>query len=199
MSKIATRQEFPQRQGLYDPANEHEACGVGFVVDIAGNKSHRIVRDGIRVLENLGHRGASGSEENTGDGAGILVQLPDAFLRNVTANIGIELPPAGKYAAGMVFLPRELAEATACQRLFEIGAGELGHKVIGWREVPTNPAGLGKTALESRPTMAQVFVDRPAAWSDDAAFERRLVLVRRTVEKSADVEAELRALREAWT
>src|ERR1700690_2165844 len=96
--------DAPQRQGLYDPANEHEACGVGFVVDIAGGKSHRIVRDGIRVLENLGHRGASGSEENTGDGAGILVQLPDAFLRSVTANIGIELPPAGQYAVGMVFL-----------------------------------------------------------------------------------------------
>ena len=177
------RQEAPERQGLYDPAHEHEACGVGFVVDIAGSKSHRIVRDGIRVLENLGHRGASGSEENTGDGAGILVQLPDAFLRSVTANIGIELPPAGQYAAGMVFLPRDPAEAAACQRLFEIAVGEMGHQVIGWREVPTNPTGLGKTALESRPTMAQVFVDRPAALTDDAAFERRLVLMRRTAEK----------------
>jgi glutamate synthase (NADPH) large chain len=182
-SKIVTQRESPQPQGLYHPANEHEACGVGFVVDIAGKKSHQIVRDGIRVLENLGHRGASGSEENTGDGAGILVQLPDAFLRNVTANIGIELPLEGQYAAGMVFLPREPAEAAACQRLFEIGAGELGHKVIGWREVPTNPTGLGKTALESRPTMAQVFVDRPVVLADDAAFERRLVLVRRTAEK----------------
>jgi glutamate synthase (NADPH/NADH) large chain len=134
-------------------------------------------------LENLGHRGASGSEENTGDGAGILVQLPDAFLRSVTANIGIELPPAGQYAVGMVFLPREPAEAAACQQLFAIGASELGHKVIGWREVPTNPTGLGKTALESRPAMAQVFVDRPAALADDATFERRLVLVRRTAEK----------------
>lgn len=178
-----TPDDAPQRQGLYDPANEREACGVGFVVDVAGGKSHRIVRDGIRVLENLGHRGASGSEENTGDGAGILVQLPDAFLRSVTANIGIELPPAGQYAAGMVFLPREPAEAAACRSLFEMGASEMGHKVIGWREVPTNPTGLGKTALESRPAMAQVFVDRPAALTNDADFERRLVLIRRTAEK----------------
>jgi glutamate synthase (NADPH) large chain len=173
----------PERQGLYDPANEHEACGVGFVVDVAGKKSHRVVRDGIRVLENLGHRGASGSEENTGDGAGILVQLPDAFLRSVTANIGLELPAPGQYAVGMIFLPSDRAEAAECRQLFERAADELGHWVLGWREVPTNPTGLGKTALASRPTMAQVFVNRLATLADDEAFDRRLVLVRRTAEK----------------
>jgi len=183
MSDKTGRQGLPSRQGLYDPTYEHEACGVGFVVNVAGKKSHRIVRDGVRVLENLGHRGASGSEENTGDGAGILVQLPDAFLRGVTANVGIDLPPAGQYAAGMVFLPWEQDEAAACQRLFERAAADLGHQVIGWREVPTNPTGLGKTALQSRPAMAQVFVDRPAALADEADFERRLVLIRRTAEK----------------
>ena len=145
------RFQAPQRQGLYDPANEHDACGVGFVVNIEGKKSHKIVRDGIQVLENLGHRGASGSEENTGDGAGILLQIPDAFLRGVTANIGIDLPPAGQYAVGMVFLPWGDDEAAACQGMFQKAAAELGHKVIGWREVPTNPTGLGKTALASRP------------------------------------------------
>jgi glutamate synthase (ferredoxin) len=175
--------QAPEKQGLYDPTHEHDACGVGFVVNIEGKKSHKIVRDGIQVLENLGHRGASGSEENTGDGAGILLQLPDAFLRGVTANIGIELPPAGQYAVGMVFLPWEDDEAAACRELFHKAAGELGHKVIGWREVPTNPTGLGKTALASRPTMAHVFIDRPAGLTDDESFERRLILIRRTAEK----------------
>jgi glutamate synthase (NADPH/NADH) large chain len=177
------RYQAPERQGLYDPANEHDACGVGFVVNIEGKKSHKIVRDGIQVLENLGHRGASGSEENTGDGAGILLQIPDAFLRGVTANIGIELPPAGQYAVGMVFLPWQEDEAGACRDLFDKAASEMGHRIVGWREVPTNPTGLGKTALASRPTMSQVFVDRPAHLTSDDEYERRLVLIRRAAEK----------------
>jgi len=113
---------------------------------------------------------------------GFLIQLPDAFLRSGDRQIASSCRPRPD-AVGMVFLPREPAEAAACQRLFEMAASELGHQVLGWREVPTNPTGLGKTALESRPTMAQVFVDRPATLTDDAAFERRLVLIRRTAEK----------------
>jgi glutamate synthase (ferredoxin) len=177
-----SRRQQPQRQGLYDPQFERDACGVGFVVDVAGRKSHGIVRSAIRVLENLGHRGASGSEENTGDGAGLLIQLPDAFLRSVTANIGIELPAPGQYGAGMVFLPTDSVQATECRRLVGQAASDLGFKVVGWREVPVNSTGLGKTALESRPEMSMVFLSRPAGLDDDA-FERRLMLVRRTAEK----------------
>src|SRR6185295_989433 len=126
----------PEKQGLYDPALEKDACGVGFVVDIAGRKSHKIVRDALQVLHNLGHRGACGCEANTGDGAGILMQTPDTFLRKVAAPLGINLPPLGQYAAGMLFLPTADDARAACEKLFERAAVEAGHKVLGWRTVP---------------------------------------------------------------
>ena len=130
------------------------------MVDVEGRKSNQIVRDGIRVLENLAHRGACGCEENTGDGAGIMLQVPDAFLRNVTASLGIGLPSLEDYGVGMVFLPRDQGAAVQCERLFERAVTTLGQKLLGWRDVPVNPVGLGASALASRPLIRQVFVAR---------------------------------------
>ena len=129
----------PLAAGLYDPIHEHDACGVGFVVDIKGRRSHAIVEQALQVLINLLHRGACGCEANTGDGAGILIQMPDAFLRKVTAPLGITLPPAGDYGAGLVFLPRDAdARATRSRQLFERIVAEEGQRLLGWRDVPTD-------------------------------------------------------------
>src|SRR5437899_12136783 len=117
---------------LYDPRNEHDACGVGFVVDIKGRKSHGVIEKGLQVLLNLLHRGACGCEANTGDGAGVLIQMPDRFLRKVTADLGFTLPPAGEYGAGLVFLPKYRAEPEQCRQLPEETVRSEGHEVPGW-------------------------------------------------------------------
>ena len=127
----------PEAVGLYDPRDERDACGVGFVVDIKGRRSHGVVEKGLQVLINLLHRGACGCEANTGDGAGILIQTPDRFLRKVTAPLGITLPPAGQYGTGLVFLPRLEAEREELRQLVERIVGEEGQRVLGWRRVPT--------------------------------------------------------------
>ncbi len=170
-------------QGLYDPRYEHDACGVGLVVDVEGRKSNQIVRAGVQVLENLAHRGACGCEENTGDGAGIMLQIPDAFLRNVTSALGILLPAPEEYGVGMVFLPQDSDDAARCEEILERAVVELGQKVLGWRDVPVNPIGLGKSAVASRPQIRQVFVARGEGVVDVAGFERKLCLVRRLAEK----------------
>src|SRR5437899_2368119 len=123
----------PPAQGLYDPRDERDACGVGFVVDIKGRRSNAIVRKAMEVLINLEHRGACGCEANTGDGAGILIQTPDKFLRKVTAAMGVSLPPAGEYGAGLVFLPRLAAEREQAKALVERIAREEGQQVLAWR------------------------------------------------------------------
>jgi glutamate synthase (ferredoxin) len=171
----------PEKQGLYDPEHERDACGVGFLVDIEGRKSNKLVRDALEVLRNLGHRGACGCEENTGDGAGILLQTPDAFLRKVTGALGFTLPAAGQYGVGMVFLPTQEGSRAACEKLLERAVVETGHKVLGWRSVPTDSGNLGETAVKSQPLIRQIFVSRPADL-DEAAFERRLYLARRVAE-----------------
>jgi glutamate synthase (NADPH/NADH) large chain len=173
----------PKAQGLYHPDNEHDACGVGLVVDVEGRKSNQIVRNGIQVLESLAHRGACGCEENTGDGAGILIQVPDAFMRNAASSLGISLPPAEEYGVGMVFLPQDRGDAARCEQIFEEAVRMLGQKVLGWRDVPVNPTGLGQTAAASRPFIRQLFVGRGAGVADTTAFERKLCLVRRAAEK----------------
>ena len=131
------RNGYPPKQGLYDPRHEHDACGVGFVVDLKGRKSHEIVEQGIQVLLNLEHRGACGCEENTGDGAGILMQMPHRFLERECAELGIRLPAYEEYGAGTVFLPRLKKSRKQCEALFEQIAGEEGQQVLGWRTVPT--------------------------------------------------------------
>ncbi|HSB18473.1 MAG TPA: glutamate synthase large subunit [Anaeromyxobacteraceae bacterium] len=174
----------PPPQGLYDPRNEHDACGFGFVCDIQGRRSHAIVRDALQVLVNLEHRGASGSEKNTGDGAGLLTQIPHAFLERAAAQAGVRLAGPRAYGVGMVFLPQDTASREACVRIFERVLAEEGVALLGWRQVPTDNSSLGATAKASQPVVTQVFVARPEALGDDMAFERKLYVVRRLVEKS---------------
>ncbi len=169
----------PPKQGLYDPWFEHDACGVGFVVNVKGKPSHEIVQQGLQVLLNLTHRGACGSEANTGDGAGILMQLPDKFLRKVAGQVGIKLPPRRQYGAGMIFLPPDPAQRKNCERLFEVIVAEEGQEVLGWRTVPTDNSMIGNTAKASEPFMRQVFIRRNPNIADDMAFERKLYVIRK--------------------
>jgi glutamate synthase (ferredoxin) len=169
----------PAKQGLYDPQFEHDACGVGFVVNVKGRKSHEIIRQAITILLNLDHRGACGCEYNTGDGAGILMQMPHTFLQKVCANARIDLPPAGQYGAGIIFLPPEAAERRECEQLFGKIVAEEGQHVIGWRDLPTNNSTLGETSKASEPFMRQVFIRRNANLTDDVAFERKLFVIRK--------------------
>ncbi|MGH7174633.1 MAG: glutamate synthase subunit alpha, partial [Gemmataceae bacterium] len=150
----------PNKQGLYDPRYEHDACGVGFVVNLKNRQSHDIVRDALRILNNLEHRGACGCEKNTGDGAGILVQMPHAFLRQECGKLGIDLPAPGQYGAGLVFLPADERGRQICERAFERVVREEGQTVLGWRTVPVDPSPLGKTAHEAMPFIRQIFIGR---------------------------------------
>ncbi|MGE0359521.1 MAG: glutamate synthase large subunit [Vicinamibacterales bacterium] len=171
-----------QGQGLYRASDEHDACGVGFVAHVKGRRSHAIVRDALTLLVNLEHRGASGSDPDTGDGAGILVQMPDRFLRAVA---GLPLPEPGAYGAGLVFLPHEPDARALLRGLIERIAAEEGHAVLGWRDVPTNLAAIGRNAAAVAPAFAQVFIGRSAALDGpDAAarFERALYVIRKRIE-----------------
>ncbi len=174
---------FPSRQGLYDPALEHDACGVGFVADIRGRPSHAIVRQALQVLNNLQHRGASGSEANTGDGAGILLQVPHEFLAAACRREQIVLPGPREYGVGMVFLPQNRADRYKCEKLFEEIVDAEGQTVLGWRPVPTCNAALGGWARQNEPIIRQVFIGRDASLTDDLAFERKLYLIRKLAEK----------------
>ena len=171
----------PPRQGLYDPQNEHDSCGVGFVVDLKGRKSNKIVRDGVQILLNLEHRGACGAEKNTGDGAGILIQIPHTFLAAVCAEAKghITLPAVGHYGVGMVFLPSDPGSRAACEHLFEKVVRDEGQRVLGWREVPVDSRMLGPTARKSQPVIKQLFIARHPSIPDDDAFERKLYVIRR--------------------
>ena len=177
------RTGMPAKQGLYDPRHEHDACGVGFVVDLKGRKSHEIVEQGIQVLLNLEHRGACGCEENTGDGAGILMQMPHRFLEQECDKLGIKLPAYEAYGAGMVFLPRLEKSRKQCEALFEQIAGEEGQQVLGWRTVPTDDSPIGPTAKAGEPVVRQVFIARSPDLADALAFERKLYVIRKRVEQ----------------
>jgi len=172
-------------QGLYDPAHEHDACGVGFVVDIKGRKSHGIVRQALQVLINLLHRGACGSEPNTGDGAGILLQIPDKFFRKECAPLGIALPAPSEYGAGLVFLPPDPLRADKVRQMIQATILDEGQRCLGWREVPTDDRLLGATARSVEPRIMQVFVGRGAAVRDHAHFERKLYVIRKRIESAA--------------
>ena len=174
--------EMPERQGLYDPQFEHDSCGVGFVVDIRGRKSHQIVTQALTVLKNLLHRGACGCEVNTGDGAGILIQMPHAFLARECDRIGIALPASKWYGAGLVFLPTDPVQAARCQAIFEEIIREEGQTLLGWRDVPTDDSPVGPSAKAVEPTFKQIFIGRNPAITDDQAFERRLYVIRKRVE-----------------
>src|SRR5499433_2328341 len=169
-------------EGLYDPAHEHDACGVGFVVDMKGRKSHAIVSQALQVLKNLLHRGACGCEVNTGDGAGILIQMPHAFLARECAALGITLPGPRHYGAGLVFLPRDRAQAARCRAIFETIVAEEGQAVVGWRPLPTDDSPVGPSAQAVEPTFEQIFIARAPGISDAQAFERKLYVIRKRVE-----------------
>jgi glutamate synthase domain-containing protein 1 len=176
---------FPPAQGLYHPRDEHDACGVGFVADIRGRRSHAVVRQALAMLRNLQHRGACGDEADTGDGAGILVQTPDRFLRRVS---GLALPPAGQYASGLVFLPPDASTGSTLARLIEEVIAEEGQRFLGWRDVAADLRHAGPRARDAAPAFRQVFVERGAALGAlgepeaSACFERKLYVIRKRVE-----------------
>jgi glutamate synthase (NADPH/NADH) large chain len=173
----------PERQGLYDPVHEHDACGVGFVVNIKGVASHTIIEQGLQILANLTHRGACGCDPLTGDGSGILTQMPDGFLRKACATLDITLPPRGEYGVGMVFLPERVDERNECLELFEKIVREEGQRLLGWRRVPVDPSKCGPLARESMPEIRQIFVARGRTTPDTAALERKLYVIRKRVER----------------
>ena len=172
--------------GLYDPAYEHDACGVGMVADLHGRADHDIVDRGLTVLERLAHRGASGAEVETGDGAGILVQIPHRFLAGAAEAAGFTLPDAGGYAVGLAFLPTDPDDALKARTVLEQLAGEEGLAVLGWRVLPTEPEGLGKTALAAMPRIEQVFVAPAGGAIDTMALERRAYVLRKRVRARVD-------------
>jgi glutamate synthase (ferredoxin) len=171
--------EGPRAQGLYDPQHEHDACGVGFVVNLKGHKSRSIVSNAIEVLLNLQHRGACGCERNTGDGAGILMQVPHKFFAEACDKARIKLPAAGQYGVGVVFLPTDPGSRAACEHLFEKVVKDEGQTFLGWREVPVDNRMIGPTARRSQPVIKQLFVGRSPDIADDDAFERKLYVIRR--------------------
>ena len=169
----------PVKQGLYDPWFEHDACGVGFVANMHGIKSHKTLQDGLQVLTNLDHRGAAGSETNTGDGAGVLLQMPHKFLAKVCKESRITLPAAGEYGCGIIFLPRNpTVRRKIEEKLAQIIQSE-GQAFLGWRTVPTNNSSLGETAKSCEPFMRQIFIGRGAELADQDAFERSLYIIRK--------------------
>ncbi|MFN8584861.1 MAG: glutamate synthase large subunit [Dehalococcoidia bacterium] len=179
---------LPQAQGLYDPIHEHDSCGVGFIVHLKGKRSHQIVRDGLTALENLNHRGACGCEVNTGDGAGILIQVPDEFFRHECAHLGIRLPEAGHYGVGLLFASRNEHARHEAMNLFASIVEEEGQHLLGWRDVPTDAkaADVGPSALAVEPAMLHVFIGCGADLPDDDAFERRLYVIRKRFEKAIE-------------
>ena len=185
----AAEKEFLQQTGLYDPANEHDACGVGFVAHIKGQKSHAIVTQALQILQNLDHRGAVGADALMGDGAGILIQLPDALYREEMAragtapdgSVGVVLPPFGEYGVGMVFLPKEHASRMACEQELERAVKAEGQVVLGWRDVPVNrDMPMSPTVREKEPVMRQIFIGRGADVIVQDALERKLYVIRKT-------------------
>jgi glutamate synthase domain-containing protein 2/glutamate synthase domain-containing protein 1/glutamate synthase domain-containing protein 3 len=179
-----SRSGLPEKQGLYDPRFEHDACGVGFVVNIKGEKSHEIVEQALTVLENLDHRGACGCEENTGDGAGILMQVPHAFLKEACAGLGFQLPDPGDYGVGMIFLPDHRKQRQQFEKIIESIVKEEGQQFLGWRKVPTDNLYIGDTAKATEPFVRQAFIGRSADLTDDLAFERKLYVIRRRAENA---------------
>jgi len=172
---------LPIAQGLYDPAHEHDACGIGFVANIKGQKSHDIILKGIQVLINLTHRGACGCDPETGDGAGVLIQIPHQFFARECAKIGFTLPEPGEYGVGMVFLPVEKQERLQCEGILERIAGEEGLTVLGWRDTPIDGSAIGRVARNSQPYIEQIFIRRAHDMSEDQ-LERKLYVVRKRAE-----------------
>ncbi|MDD0816289.1 glutamate synthase-related protein [Curvibacter sp. HBC28] len=187
MTKAAEIQHL-QQNGLYSATNEHDACGVGFVAHIKGVKSHAIVQQGLKILENLDHRGAVGADALMGDGAGILIQLPDALYREEMAKQGVALPPPGEYGVGMIFLPKEHASRLACEQEMERAIKAEGQVLLGWRDVPVNrDMPMSPAVREKEPVLRQVFIGRGNDVIVQDALERKLYVIRKTA--SANIQA----------
>ncbi|MES2500734.1 MAG: glutamate synthase large subunit [Pseudomonadota bacterium] len=185
VKSLATNSLAPKSQGLYNSANEKDACGVGFVAHIKGEKSHEIVQKGLELLTNLTHRGATGYDPKLGDGAGLLMQIPDAFMRKEAAKLNINLPEAGQYAVGNVFLPQDTKNREACEALITKIIAEENQIFLGWRDVPINNSNIAQAARDVEPTMRQViisstFSDKTS--SDQNLFERKLFVIRKRIE-----------------
>ncbi len=176
------KNSFPEKQGLYDPVFEKDNCGLGFVANIEGNKTHDIIEKGLEILLNLSHRGATGCDEKTGDGAGILTQIPHEFFRHEFENKNIDLPDEGNYAVGTIFLPRESDELLKCEGIFESIIKQEGLNLIGWRDVPVDHNQIGEIAKGSEPLIKQIFIHREKNSKED--FERKLYIIRKITENS---------------
>ena len=176
----------PEKQGLYDPRHEHDACGMGFVVNLDGHKTHEIVQKGIQILINLTHRGACGCDPETGDGAGVLIQIPHEFFVRECAKLGFTLPEPGSYGVGMMFLPVESAQRLLCEGIVERIAREEGLTVLGWRDTPLHGDAIGRQARATQPYIEQIFIQKGEGADGQPMtqdeFERKLYVVRRRAE-----------------
>lgn len=173
---------LPEKQGLYDPAFEKDACGVGFICNLDGEQTHAIVSDALQILINLTHRGAVGGDNSTGDGAGILMQIPHEFFKNVSQDAGVKLPELTEYGTGLVFLPRDKQERETCMRAFESVVKTEGQVFLGWRDVPVENEILGAIARAQRPRIGQIFIGRGREIKDQEQFERKLYVIRKVIE-----------------
>src|SRR6201995_1615555 len=176
---IGAPMSLPPKQGLYDPRNEHDSCGVGFVANIKGTKSHEIIGQGLQLLINLDHRGAVGADPLGGDGAGILIQIPDALLREWAKASGVKRPEPGHYAVAMCFLPREAKAREIVIKQFEHFIKVEGQILLGWRDVPPDPSGLGQTVLDGMPLIRQAIIAAGPHTKSQDAFERKLLAIRK--------------------
>jgi len=170
---------LPPKQGLYDPRNEHDACGVGFVVNIKGHKTHDLIRRGLQILINLDHRGAVGADPLVGDGAGCMIQTPDRLLQDWAEQNKVTLPPPGHYAVAMCFMPQDAKSRDFMVKKFAHFIKVEGQTLLGWRDVPTDNTGLGKTVIETMPVIRQAIIGRGARLADQQAFERKLLTIRK--------------------
>lgn len=180
--KTCHNHNFPEKQGLYDPQFERDSCGVGFVCDVKGKKSNLIVKQGLEVLNRLSHRGATGADPETGDGAGILLQIPHKFFKKACAGVKIDLPDEGDYGTGMVFLPADPEERKFCKGMFSKVVLESGQALLGWREIPVDSSRIGKTARAAQPAIEQVFIARGSDVNSGIDFERKLYVIRKKIE-----------------
>ena len=174
----------PPAEGLFDPSLEKDSCGVGFIANIKGKKSHQIVSDAINILCNLEHRGAVGADPRAGDGAGILVQIPHGFFKRKAAEIGFQLPEPGDYAVGALFMPKETAWRKVIKSIIADQIRDEGLMLLGWRDVPTDNSSLGETVKPTEPAHMQVFIARGAHIKNDNEFERRLYILRKSISQA---------------
>jgi glutamate synthase (NADPH/NADH) large chain len=173
---------FPNKQGLYDPEMEKDNCGVGFIASVNGIKTHSILKQALEILKNLKHRGAVGADAATGDGSGIMIQIPHEFFKKKTEKLGIKLPDEGNYAAGMLFLPQEPNARLFCEGIVERIIREENQKFLGWREIPVDENACGKLARSTRPVVAQIFIDKNGYSKEE--FEKKLLVIRKRIQNT---------------